>query len=124
MASDAIEPQVAAGSSSRDLAGLRSQLLVLRGEPFRFTRNSYGDELTLHFGDVRPAWSPKLRKKPYGTHSLGLLGSSWLLEALSQSSVIASEGTFSFGTLLSKEELEARTFVEPESRLMESIPSW
>ena len=35
-------------------------------------RVSYGDELTLHFGDLRPARSPKLKAKPYGAYILGL----------------------------------------------------
>ena len=42
-------------SSGQDLSGLKSHLAPLLGVPFRFARVSYGDELTLHFGDLRPA---------------------------------------------------------------------
>ena len=61
--------------SSDDFAGLQAILAQLVGEPFRFVRVSYGDEPTLHFGDLKPARSPKLHKQPYGAFILGLRGS-------------------------------------------------
>ena len=48
------------------LSVLAAYLAQLVGEPFRLARVSYGDELTLHFGDLRPGRSPKLKHKLYG----------------------------------------------------------
>lgn len=45
-----------------NLSDLQVYLAQLVGEPFRFARVSYGDELTLHFGDLRPSRSPKVGK--------------------------------------------------------------
>ena len=60
--------------ASDDFRGLQGYLAKLVGEPFQFARVSYGDELTLHFGDLRPARSPKLKSMPYGAYVLGLRG--------------------------------------------------
>jgi hypothetical protein len=66
--------------SGKDLAGLMGYLTQLVGEPFRFSRVSYGDELTLHLGDLRPARSPKLKGKSYGAFILGVRGVAMDLE--------------------------------------------
>ena len=110
-----------------DLPGLFGYLAQLVGEPFRFTRVSYGDELTLHFGDLRPARSPKLRDKPYGAYIVGLRGSPWVLKTGSQPVVLAAFEVFNplpphFGTPLGKEELESGRFIEPESRVLKATP--
>src|SRR4051812_41074713 len=60
---------------------LQAYLAQLVGEPFRFARVSYGDELTLHFGDLGPARSPRLTKRPCGAYVLGVRASPWLLKA-------------------------------------------
>ena len=58
-----------------DLAGLTAYLAQLVSELFRFARVSYGAELTLHFGDVRPGPSPKIKQKPeWPVHS----GTAWI----------------------------------------------
>ena len=67
-----IELRPASGPSSVDVSGLYGYLAELIGEPFRFARVSYGDELTLHFGDVKPVCSPKLKGKLYGSYILGV----------------------------------------------------
>jgi hypothetical protein len=105
-----------------NLVGLHECLYQLVGEPFRFVRVSYGDELTLHFGDLRAARSAKLHK-PYGAYILGLRGSSWLLKSGIESVVIvgsdlASTPPASFGKPLAKQELEAGNFVAAESRVL------
>jgi hypothetical protein len=77
--------------ASRDTAeGLSACLAPLIGEPFRFARVSYGDELTLHFGDLRPARSPKLKDKTYGSYVLGVRASLWLLKSGAEPIVVAS----------------------------------
>lgn len=114
-------------ATHEDLPGLAACLAPLIGEPFRLARVSYGDELTLHFGDLRPARSPKLKGKLYGAYLLGLRGSSWIWKSGSESVVITSgavlgPATPAFGEPLSKEKLEAGTFIEPESRVLAALP--
>ena len=75
--SSLIEFQKGTGPSPDDLPGLRGYVAQLVGEPFQFARVSYGDELTLHFGMLRPARSRKLANPPYGTYILRLRGSPW-----------------------------------------------
>jgi len=58
-------------SSSSDLLELAQYLDRLTGKPFQFARFSYGDELTLHFGDVRIEKLTKLVSLPYGEFMLG-----------------------------------------------------
>jgi hypothetical protein len=114
-------------ASGQDVSGLKSHLAQLVGEPFRFGRVSYGDELTLHFGELRPAHSPKLKGKLYGAYILGLRGSPWILKSGSEPVAITAGNMFSpvppqFGAPLSKEELESGRFIEPESRVLSAIP--
>lgn len=108
-----------------DLGGLYAVLSELVGEPFRFMRVSYGDELTIHFGDLRAAKSPKLNKQPYGAFILGTRGSPWLLKS---ESLVVSAGVpvdlapSQFAEPISKDDLERRAFIEPESRVLAAIP--
>jgi hypothetical protein len=111
--------------SLNDLPGVTAYLSQLIGELFQFARVSYGDELTLHFGDLRPARSPKLEHKRYGAYILGLRGSSWVLKSGSDPVVIIAGEVLDsppFGQPLSKEELEAGKFIEPESRVLKATP--
>ena len=73
MATRLIDLGHALTASVDDMPGLEACLTQLVGEPFRFARVSYGDELTLHFGDLRPQRSPKLQQQ-YGTYVLGVQG--------------------------------------------------
>src|ERR1700676_2220419 len=101
-----------AADSPDMLSELSTLLTQLIGEPFRFARVSYGDELTLHFGDLRPARSPKLHHHPYGAYMLGLRGSPWVLISGSDSEpLVLTAGVMLdsippvFGTPIRKEEL-------------------
>ncbi len=112
---------------SDDLRGLGRYLAQLVGEPFRLARVSYGDELTLHFGDLRPARSPKLKSKPYGAYILGLRASPWVLKPGSEPVVVNGGALLdadatALGTPLGKEELESQTLIEPESRVISATP--
>jgi len=127
MGSNLIDLRQAKEPSHDDLPGLHAYLAQLVGEPFRFGRVSYGDELTLHFGDLRPARSPKLRHKLYGAYILGLRGSPWILKSGSEPIVITAGEVLdsppsAVGKPLLKEELEAGTFVEAESRVLTAAP--
>ncbi len=128
MGANLIDLRRAHESPHDDLPGLYASLFPLIGEPFQFARVSYGDELTIHFGDLRPARSPRLKHKLYGSYILGVRGSPWILKSGSEPVVISSGVVLfdpappDFGEPLSKEQLEAGTFVEPESRVLAAIP--
>ncbi len=110
--------------SNDDLPSLRPISLSFAGEPFRFARISYGDELTLHFGDLRPPRSPKL-KKPYGAYILGLRASAWVLKSVTESALVTSgpnPDMAALGKLLSKEEFERNPTIQPDSRVIAVTP--
>lgn len=79
MATHVIDLRKRDDASSSDVSRLNALLTQCVGEPFRLARSSYGDELTLHFGDLRPARSPKLKGLMYGTYVLGVRASDWTL---------------------------------------------
>lgn len=127
MGTNLIDLRQAQEPSQDNLSGLYAYLSQLVGEPFRFARVSYGDELTLHFGDLRQAKSPKLRHNLYGSYILGLRGSSWVLKSGSEPVLITTGEVFNspppaFGKPLRNEELESGKFVESGSRVLEAIP--
>jgi hypothetical protein len=113
--------------SADDVPGLQMYLAPLVGEPFRLARISYGDELTLHFGDLRPARSPKLRGHFSGVYILGVRGSAWIIKSGSEPLVVTA-GLFldsiaaDLGKPLSKQEFEKSPVVQAESRAVEAIP--
>ncbi len=115
------------GNSHGSLPGLHATLSQLVGEPFRFARVSYGDELTVHFGDLKPARSPRLKEKSYGAYILGVRASSWVLKAGLQplvvtAGVVLDAPSSAFGMTLNKKDLESGTFIEPESRVLSATP--
>ena len=122
-----IDLHQARGPSSDDLPGLNAYLFQLVGEPFRFSRVSYGDELTLHFGDLRPARSPNLQHRLYGAYLLGLRGSRWVLKSGSEPVVIWTGAELApealpAGKLLRNQDLEAGAFLQPEIRVVAASP--
>jgi hypothetical protein len=125
MAVGMIDLRQAQDASCDTPEGLSACLAPLIGEPFRFARFSYGDELTLHFGDLRPARSPKLKDKPYGAYVLGVRASLWVLKSGAEPIVVAS-GVVPIlppqGRALRNEELEKASFIEPESRVLSATP--
>ena len=116
-------------SASGELAGLSTYLKQLIGEPFRLVRVSYGDELTVHFGDLEPAGNPLLKGYLYGAYILGSRGSPWLLKSgpIENPYIISADdledGAASEASKrLSNRELESGRFIEPESRVLEAVP--
>jgi hypothetical protein len=107
--------------STEDISVLQGYLAQLIGEPFRLARVSYGDELTLHFGDLRPGHSPKIKNLFYGDYILGVRASPWLIKS-------KPVGLQVFAGLprippeavqhVSNEELEQGHFIKPESRVV------
>ena len=109
------------------LAGLQTHLATRLGEPFRLARVSYGDELTLHFGELRPARSPKLKKHFYGAYVLGVRGSSWVLKSGTEPLVITAglpseEALDGLGKPLEKTELETNPLLQPDSHVLSATP--
>jgi hypothetical protein len=93
--------------SSDDLPALSSYLSQLVGEPFRFARESCGDELTLHFGDLSPARWPKLKGRLYKEYILGPRASPWVLKSgpepvVVNAGVLLDASEVSLGTPLPK----------------------
>jgi hypothetical protein len=127
MSAQLIDLRQARRPSPDDLPGLSAYLAQLVGEPFRFARVSYGDELTLHFGALRPARSPRLKNHLYGSYVLGLRASPWVLKSGTVPLVLTSGVSLDpsqrpSGTPLSKEALESGGFIEAESRVVEATP--
>jgi hypothetical protein len=127
MATNLIDLRQASRAVPGDLSGLQAYLAPLIGEPFRFARVSYGDEVTLHFGDLHPARSPKLPKHMYGTYILSLRGSAWTLKSGSEplvltAGILSQPIAPSIGKPLAKEELESKQFIKAESMVLAALP--
>jgi hypothetical protein len=113
--------------SSDDLSGLHVHLAQLIGERFRFVRFTYGDESTLHFGDLEPARHPKLKGKLYGAFMAGLRASPWILKSGSvplvvNGGVLLDASKAELGTPLDKRDLESRKIIEPGSLVLTAVP--
>lgn len=116
MSARLIDMRQAHDSPRSDAGGLRALLTPLVGEPFRFARVSYGDELTLHFGDVSAAPSGKLKGRPYGAYVLGLRASEWVLKSGSEPLVLTTGA--GGGNPIRNEELEANPLIQPDGRVL------
>jgi hypothetical protein len=127
MAPNLIDLRRPRGPSSNDVAGLENCLAQLVGEPFRLARVSYGDELTLHFGDLRPARSPKLNGQMYGAYILGVRATPWVLKGGAEpvvinAGVLVSPAPPESAGPLRSEDLEASPPIKPESRVLSATP--
>ena len=105
---------------------LVAHTLALVGEPFRLARITYGGELTLHFGELRPANSPKLPGYFYGTFILGLRASPWLLKSGDGRRLIEGGADFEpppgRGKPLTNAELAADPLIPPGARVTSAEP--
>lgn len=95
----------------------------LVGEPFLFARQSYGDELVLHFGERR-ADPPRVIKGrefryEYGTYSLHVRGSSWVVK-----SAIATERDLYHTGILppGASDVTAEGSITPGARVTAAFP--
>ncbi len=128
MSTGLIDLRGGTGERQDDLPGLRVKLVEVLGAPFQFARVSYGDELTIHFGDVRPARSRKLKNLPYGTYVLGVRGSSWVLKSGLEPVVLGCGVVPIDGDRpnvirpLSNVELESGRYIEAGSRVLQAEP--
>lgn len=74
-----------------DIRGLRPYLFQLMGEPFLFARESYGNELTLHFGDEVELPPFRGRRLTEGRYVLTLRASVWVAKSVPLASYVAGD---------------------------------
>jgi hypothetical protein len=104
--------------NSQDVAMLRGYLQQLVGEPFLHVRFSYGDELTLHFGQPRKPQSKKLAHLSQGSYIVAARASSWYVKTASPASVVVATSAVPIGipdgfNSLSTEQIESSNLVQP-----------
>ena len=109
-----------------DLPGLEMYLQQLVGEPFLFFRESYGQELTVHFGALTQRKSSKLKDPMRGAYVLTVRGSMWMIVAAEEKALILSDlpKYFSESGLKSlvAADIEKSPPVRPGSRLVWIAP--
>ena len=107
-----------APTTRNDLRGLRPYLKQLIGEPFLFARESYGGELTLHFGTEIELAPFRGRTASEGTHILCLRASVWSFKSVPWASYISSEEIPGADfTPMTLHDLENRSPITPGQRL-------
>ena len=125
MTADVFDLKQAVQQTGEKLSGLQACLILLKGEAFQFARVSYGDELTLHLGNLRSARSAKL-KLQYGSYIIGVRASSWQIKKGTRVVTSAEDGvdgkTAGHGKELTSAELEQSTFIEPGSKVISAKP--
>lgn len=120
-----IDLETARSGTVADLSGLADLAGQLVGQPFLFARPSYGEELTIHFGQLRQPTSPKV-KRPRGSFVLTLRGSVWRIAHGSGTNLLVSDATngqrLELATLETNPPVTAvalvvsvRPFVDPDS---------
>lgn len=101
-----------------DIRGLRPYLKQLIGEPFLFAHESYGGELTLHFGTEIESTPFRGRVTTEGTHILCLRASEWSFKSVPWGSYISSEEIIGTDfTPITLHDLETRSPITPGQRL-------
>lgn len=76
---------------SPDLSDLQSLLKQLLGQPFRFFRVSYGDELRLHLGELQGDSKSGMRGRTKGSYVLAARASSWVVYSAPRLILAASD---------------------------------
>jgi len=115
----------AQAGTGQNCDSLNRYLDQLAGEPFAFMRMSYGDELTLHFGDLRPAKSSKLKGTLYGTYLIGVRASAWVLKPGTKSAIASWPRVTDLSSLgavrLGSEQLEAASLIPEHARIVAAL---
>lgn len=84
----------------------------LIGEPYLFSRHSYGEEMTWHFGVQRPYQSKRMIGKSRGTHVLSSRASGWIMKSLRPPAYVG------YGSLIPS-FVHLRLRVDPETNAAE-----
>ena len=101
---------------------LEVYLQQLVGQPLLHFRFSYGDELTVHFGEPRPYSSAKLKHLIKGSYILGTRASNWYLTTVAPPMVLIGTQDSTLHTTtnlqpLSKQDLESAPLISPGTRV-------
>lgn len=94
------------------------------GEPFLFCQHSYNDELTLHFGSLRPYKSKRMEGKSRGTHVISVRASGWLIKStavpgyVSSGSLVPPIAAPTASRPLSTEQVETTPFITAGTRVV------
>ncbi|MBX9628768.1 MAG: hypothetical protein K2X82_33550 [Gemmataceae bacterium] len=102
-----------------DVRGLQPYIRQLVGEPFLFARESYGDELTLHFGQEVELPPFRGRRRTEGTHVLTLRASKWWIKSVPRAALVASDdpGPGLPGVPVTLRDLELNPPITPGERV-------
>ncbi|MGH7134540.1 MAG: hypothetical protein ACREHD_02305, partial [Pirellulales bacterium] len=108
---------------SSDVSVLRGYLQQLVGEPFLHLRFSYGDELTLHFGEPQRPKPKKLAHLTEGSYILTARASSWYLKTANGAGVTMAANATNAGVpdgfvALSTEQIEHCQLAQPGARVV------
>jgi hypothetical protein len=90
-----LDPRSTHAPTVGEMNGLWAYLQLAVGQPFRFLRSSYADEVTLHLGAEVPPVAPKrtpipLKLKPRGSYVLTFRGSAWMIHSHAGMVILAS----------------------------------
>ena len=111
------------GPTTGALADLQAYLLQLEGQPFLFTRVTYGDELSLHFGAPQEFHSPKIRRRVRGSYVLTARASAWRLHSMPAGCIVYADllpypaGPSARKTVGAR-DLEQLTLIRPGARVV------
>lgn len=106
---------------SSDRLLLQGYVQQLVGQPFWCFRFSYGDELSLHFGEPRAAVAPKLTHRRRGAYVLGTRASHWYLRSSTPATLVFGSADATAGAdnmrPLARADLESSRLIKPEARV-------
>jgi len=107
---------------SSDYLELRAYLQQLVGQPFRFLRFSYGDELTLHVGQPTQYRSSRLAHLSRGSYVIGARASYWFLRTHVPPAIIVGDSRpLSYASKhrkpLTPEQVEKSELLRPGARI-------
>lgn len=116
---------------SHEVTALRGYLQQLVGQPFLHARFSYGDELTLHFGEPRESRSKRLAHRSEGSYIVAARASSWYLKTASGPTVTmaataAAPNIPNGFVALTTEQIERSELTQPGGRIIvaDAIFAW
>jgi hypothetical protein len=97
-----------------DIPALRGYLMQIVGQPYLFSRVTYGGEFSLHFGTPQEWPSPKLRRRTRGSYVLTSRASAWRFHSVPGNCLLYSGVTPQHPPLKPHEELTAKELEQRE----------
>jgi hypothetical protein len=109
-----------------NLGILKLYLQQIVGQPFLFFRESYGDELTIHLGDLKERKSPRLKDRARGSYVVTVRGSLWTMVAPEKGMLVLSDPPRELNGVqlkkLSFNELEQTPLISPDANVVWATP--